>query len=485
MPNQYLPALCLISLLGGCQSDEQPQTTDHQGPPADAGKSEGLHFQESGSPMDVSRKESSLVDAAPSEDHPSMDTSALADLSVPTTPRLWVFIMAGQSNMVGLGKNAELTAAQAAPVPNVTIYYNASIHPNTNTLKWMPLGPGFGASNDHFGPELGFGQKLHALYPNRQIAIIKVAEGGTGLSDRWAAGVGDLYQLLINEVTAQLAVLAQTGRPQLAGFLWMQGENDASQQSTADAYQGHLAEFIWAVRQNLGVAILPFTAGLISPAGGWPFVDIVRTATALVAQGIGQVDVVETNDLPTHADDRYHYTTASNLMLGQRFADAAAKMMETQWSFPGSFGAAQGDHFFTYRDRLGSTITFMAYDPASSRYSTADVLGIGDGWMHPGPTHQAELALWFPLTGRAEITATVSAVDPGAGDGVTAEIANGAQSFWGPVAIARLGTASRMFQLDVVQGSELFFRTGSGAASNHYFDTTSWNIGIKMIVIDQ
>ncbi|RLB53401.1 MAG: hypothetical protein DRJ42_12120, partial [Deltaproteobacteria bacterium] len=88
----------------------------------------------------------------------------------PKKPRLTVVILAGQSNMVGLGINGELSAADAASVPQTHIYYNDSVHPNPNAMRWTGLRPGFGVLADRFGPELSFGRRLHELWPTRTIA---------------------------------------------------------------------------------------------------------------------------------------------------------------------------------------------------------------------------------------------------------------------------------------------------------------------------
>jgi hypothetical protein len=223
--------------------------------------------------------------------------------------------------MVGTGRNADLHPADRAPVSGVSIWYNAGIHPNTRVKKWLPLGPGFGATDENFGLELSFGRALTDGRPGSKIAIIKVAEGGTGLHDRWKAGTGDLYLLLVSEVKARLAELAGEN-PRIDGFVWMQGENDASRADTAAAYRKNLEEFLLRLRTDLGAPDMQVVAGLISTDAGWPYAARVREATSQAASQLAGMKVVETDDLPVYPADPAHLTSSGDWQLGVRFAGA-------------------------------------------------------------------------------------------------------------------------------------------------------------------
>jgi hypothetical protein len=396
-------------------------------------------------------------------------------------PTLWVFVLAGQSNMVGLGFNSELPSGEQGSVDRAVIYYNDSVHPNTNTMQWMQLAPGFGVVEDRFGPELTFGRRVHELWPDRDIAVIKVAEGGTGLYDRWKAGTGDLYQLLIAEVGAQMQALAQQWRPQIVGLVWMQGESDAIQQSTADAYAGNLAEFVWTLRTDLGVALMPGTAALISPAGGWPFADTVRNATTFVSTVVGQTDVIETNDLPTQPADIYHYTSDSYITMGRRFAEAAVAQVPLEWHFAADLGQAQGDRFWVCFERVNGASELLTWNAAQSRYANGDgTVLIGPGWMHPGASRAAELAWWAPYGGRATVTLSAADADATGGDGVQVEVALNDTVVWGPVDVPNGGSVQHTLKVDVAQGHMLAFRTSSGAAQDPLYDSTAWTLDVAM-----
>lgn len=236
--------------------------------------------------------------------------------------QIWVYVMAGQSNMVGIGRTSSLSSEDASRVSGALIYLAPSTHANTRTRRWYPLGPGFGADVDRFGPELSFGRRTRQLYPGRHIAIIKVADGATGLHDRWQARSGDLYRLLVDTVQGQTEVLATAGgRPQFAGLVWMQGESDAVFAADADTYQQNFTNFVVDLRTDLGHGLVPMVAGLIA-THGWTYADTVRGAITQVANQTGQIEAIETDDLPMDTTNPGHYDTEGNLHLGARFADA-------------------------------------------------------------------------------------------------------------------------------------------------------------------
>jgi hypothetical protein len=81
--------------------------------------------------------------------------------------------------------------------------------------------------------------------------------------------------------------------------------------------------FVLAGQSNM---VGPTTAGLISPGGGWAYADTVREAIVHVSQKLPKMTFVETKDLPTQPKDKPHYTSASYVRLGERFADAATAL---------------------------------------------------------------------------------------------------------------------------------------------------------------
>jgi hypothetical protein len=409
------------------------------------------------------------------------DCDDVPDQGLTCNPALWVFLLAGQSNMVGLGFNSELPAGQQGAVAGGHIFYDDTVHPNSNTLQWLPLAPGFGVANGRFGPELTFGRRVRALWPDRTIAIIKVAEGATALEDRWAAGTGDLYQLLVNHVNDEMQDISQDWRPQIAGLVWMQGESDAMSLSSANAYGNNLHAFLLSLRADLDVAGMPATAGLINPDGGWQYATAVRNHTVGVSDWLGQVATVETNDLPLQAADPAHYTSQSFITLGQRFAEAATALVPASFSNVTDFTQAQGDGYWAYLERESGTSTLLGWSAAASRFQNDDSsVTIGQGWVQPSSTSEAEIAWWAPYRGRATVTVSVSDLEPGSGDGVQIEVVQDGEVIRGPQTVPNGGSAGHTIEVDVDQATLLAFRTSAGSAQVATGDRTSWDIAITM-----
>jgi hypothetical protein len=83
-----------------------------------------------------------------------------------------VYLIGGQSNATGQGYMANLPQG-VKPDQRVMLFHSSGhlksgAEPNT----WIPLRQA-SESPDRFGPELGFGNRLQQLQPDRKIAIIK------------------------------------------------------------------------------------------------------------------------------------------------------------------------------------------------------------------------------------------------------------------------------------------------------------------------
>ena len=65
--------------------------------------------------------------------------------------RARVFLLAGQSNMAGLGANSDLTSPYDTAQDNVAFWHNGA---------WVNLAPGFGYTTAQFGPEVSFGSTI-------------------------------------------------------------------------------------------------------------------------------------------------------------------------------------------------------------------------------------------------------------------------------------------------------------------------------------
>ena len=180
-----------------------------------------------------------------------------------------VFLLAGQSNMVGWGDSLKLSADLRKGDDRVLMFEND---------KWQPLRPfkkasknqeKFGMTEFSFGPEIAFAHEMAKAWPDETIGIVKFSIGGTSIltwkpdwskedADRVGqGGRGSLYKKLMEKVD-------QAGKArdiEIVGFLWLQGGRDMKSVPVAKEYLDNLKSLVAAVRKLTGVPNLPFFCG--------------------------------------------------------------------------------------------------------------------------------------------------------------------------------------------------------------------------------
>lgn len=226
---------------------------------------------------------------------------------------LKVFVLAGQSNAMGQYANKSLLPPELQNTQEAVILRADG--------TWTALQPGRNAATTNdFGPEITFGRDMAAAWPDQNIAIVKVGYGATTLAVDWNPdSPGARYTDLLNAVNTAMAELSVGYDAELTGMLWMQGESDALNLGYAQAYETNLKNFILSVREDLGVAELPFVIGQISEAPAWTYGSIVRQAQADVARELSATLMISTADLSLISN---HYDAAGQMALGSRFAGA-------------------------------------------------------------------------------------------------------------------------------------------------------------------
>ncbi len=268
-----------------------------------------------------------------------------ADLSAPPVN---VYILAGQSNMQGLGKLEELPPEEAAPVKGVWLWDGESFE----SLK--PRTTPISKREGQFGPELFFARTMAAVTPDRQTYLIKYAAGGQPLDHGWKdqhwngdppgpgrknfyPGTGPedpneglRYTEMMARVTAGLAWLDARDLPYvITGIVWMQGEQDSKHPISAGRYAQNLKRLTTRVQADLHIGPVPFVYGQVLPhepvAERFTNRDAVRQSQANADHASGHPNavsnawMVSTDGLPV-LKDAVHYTTAGQRTLGKRFA---------------------------------------------------------------------------------------------------------------------------------------------------------------------
>jgi hypothetical protein len=258
--------------------------------------------------------------------------ACLALLVAPARATTKVFLLAGQSNMVGAGGAGE----GDPPIPAPYNVAQPDVQISWMNGGWAALQQGFSYEYNSFGPEVSFGYRLHnTLFPADSIYLVKYAVGGTHLAteySEWNPNGGTLYNGLKTAVNNAMQNLTAAGKaPQIAGMIWMQGESDANNATYAAEYATNLTNFIVSIRHDLNVPNMPFVVGRItthydtSPPSG---AAIVRAAEMTVPGQVGHASWIDTDDLEQNPAQPWHYGTQGQIDLGIRFANAIAAIPE-------------------------------------------------------------------------------------------------------------------------------------------------------------
>lgn len=231
---------------------------------------------------------------------------------------LKVFVLAGQSNMQGLGNPAELPKDLQGEQKKV---------PSFDGKQWVPLAPA-----QTFGPEIAFAARMSARF-GEPIGIIKFFSGGTNLAKQWdPKNPGALYARMV----ATIKAAKEARKIEIAGMVWMQGESDALDAAMARDYAANLEAFIKVSRKDFGGSGMAFVAGRINPP--MPrFVHAEPVRKAIETCKLPNYAFVNCDKLTKNADN-LHYNAKGLVDLGNAFADAMIKMLKAK---PGSTPPAE------------------------------------------------------------------------------------------------------------------------------------------------
>jgi len=262
-----------------------------------------------------------------------------------------VFLIGGQSNADGRanisGASQNLPSVLRNPQNDVPIYWGSSNstpsggkYPFKNPGTLTVLQPGLTRDAPNLlGPEVSFGRAMADYYAKvgGTIALIKYAVGGSSLAVDWKAGGssseindGGSYQNFQSIVVKGINAL-QAAHPnatlKISGMIWMQGEQDTSDQFSAK-YQTNLTNFISDIRLTYGEN-LPFVIGQLSiNQTHLPAVPLaaVRNAQAAVAAADPYSRLVVTDSFGLNSDD-LHFNRPGQVDLGYAFASQMQQLI--------------------------------------------------------------------------------------------------------------------------------------------------------------
>lgn len=269
-----------------------------------------------------------------------------------------VFILAGQSNMVGGARadNGELPAGQGHIFPEVLYKQNT----NHGVEGWGPLQPRTVGDNilRWFGPELTFGETLLNSGVENP-AIIKFARDGSSLAKSWCPGTGpcpddgpvSLRPQFYDFIDSSLAELTNLGHTyEIAGFVWVQGSGDAGVLERAEAYDENLAQFADEIRGIYGS--MPTIINRYHIDSNRGFVDELRISQREFGDADPNAYVIHTDDLQLKSDD-IHFTTGMHLEVGRRLADRYLESLGLRGDYNRD-GVVDATDYALWRESLGS-----------------------------------------------------------------------------------------------------------------------------------
>jgi hypothetical protein len=242
-----------------------------------------------------------------------------------------LILLAGQSNMAG---RAEPTAADRVPHPRIFMLDREG--------HWRPA-----VDPMHFdkpglagvGPGRSFALELAARDTTAVIGLVPTAVGATSI-DAWEPGASDTAGKRpgasagatgthpFDDAVRRIRIARASGT--FVAILWAQGETDGDGGGpNVTEYELRLRQLIGRLRAETGAPDAPFLIGGISHfAGGpWPSgratVDSVQQQVAL---SMPKVAYVPSSGL-TDRGDHGHFSRASAIEFGRRFADTFAELV--------------------------------------------------------------------------------------------------------------------------------------------------------------
>jgi hypothetical protein len=236
---------------------------------------------------------------------------------------LALFILAGQSNMSGVGP-----VPVDAPGPLARVYLFG------NDYRWHiaeePVDNASGQvdevsmdSGAGYSPAMAFAAALQAQDPDMRIGLIPCAKGSSSMS-QWEPNLSDnnLYGSCIKRARAASTM------GELAAILFFQGESEAADPERNPALdpQPHnwaerFGQLVNALRGDLGDEDLPVVFAQIgpyeteAPIAAW---EIIQEQQAMV--DLPKVAMIKTKDLDLQ--DALHFSAESYEVIGERFAEA-------------------------------------------------------------------------------------------------------------------------------------------------------------------
>ncbi|OOG72418.1 sialate O-acetylesterase [Algoriphagus sp. A40] len=231
---------------------------------------------------------------------------------IPAKENLWVFILAGQSNMAGRGK---VEPMDTIPDPRIlTINKTGEVILAKEPLHFYePMLTGLDCG-------LSFGKELLKHIPDSiSILLIPTAVGGSAIN-QWITDETFRNVPLLSNFREKAALGQQYGT--VKAILWHQGESDAATSETIEIYDKQLAVLFEKFRTEVGNPTLPISMGRL---GSYSKTDEPWQAINSKMEAYQKTDpyanLIKTKDL-NHKGDSIHFDAEGQREMGKRHAKA-------------------------------------------------------------------------------------------------------------------------------------------------------------------
>ena len=240
-----------------------------------------------------------------------------------------VVILSGQSNALGCSLFSYLPTEPDFEHLSGTfedVYLNFyDAYSERKTDGFVPTTGHYGATEDHFGPELGMADVLSAEYPGERIFILKFTYSGAALATEFVPWRNRFYPQMIRFIDRSLDYLkSKNYRPELVGFCWMQGESDAMM--APNDYESNMDSLVRSLRCDLDPDLRIFDAAIADNPVFWVNPDVVNKAKQNLSESLEGYCFIDTNAAgfttdkePEGNPDKAHYDAHSELELGRLF----------------------------------------------------------------------------------------------------------------------------------------------------------------------
>ena len=228
--------------------------------------------------------------------------------NIPKKQNLWVFILAGQSNMAGRG----LVEPQDT-VPNTRVY---TINKQGDMIYAKEPLHFYEPSMSGLDSGLSFGKSLIKHIPDSiSVLIIPTAVGGSSISQWLNDSIHREVKLFTNfKEKAELGMRFGT----VKGILWHQGESDAKTKE-APLYQIKLSELFYQFRKIIGNQEATVVIGQLGSYSTNPMWSKINDHIKYYVSTDPNAGMINTQDLKEKGD-KVHFNSEAQRVMGERYA---------------------------------------------------------------------------------------------------------------------------------------------------------------------